>query len=169
MLCSSKQFKAGAFPGKGAQVVLFISQADGSARRARRGQGVMRPRGGGCSFCPERCRRGGSCPGWAEDDMRREEWSGRQGRGGERRRRWLASSVRVDLLIYSFSCTLRKHLLRAHCLAGSVLNAGVSRMTPVQFLPSTRSQFGGGGRARIDMETNNYSLWNKWEVIIETA
>ena len=96
-----------------------------------------------------------------------EERSGRQGRGGEGRR-WLASSARVDLLIYSFCCTLRKHLLRAHCLAGSVLNAGVSRMTTVQFLPSTRSQFGGGG-GRIDVETNNYSSWNKWEVIIEAA
>lgn len=32
------------------QVVLFISQADGSARRARRGQGVMRPRGGDAAF-----------------------------------------------------------------------------------------------------------------------
>ena len=86
--------------------------------------------------------------------MRREEWSGRQGRGGERRRRWLASSARVDLLIYSFSCTLRKHLLRAHCLAGSVLNAGVSRMTTVQFLPSTRSQFGGGGGEGEDRHGN---------------
>ena len=97
----------------------------------------------------------------------RKEWRGRQGRGGERRRRWLASNARVDLFIYSFSCTLKKHLLRAHCLAGSVLNAGVSRMTTVQCLPSTCSQFGGGGR--IDVETNDYSSWNKWEVIIEAA
>ena len=53
VLYSSKQFKAGAFPGKGTQVVLFMSQADGWARRARRGQGVLRPRAGGSSFCPE--------------------------------------------------------------------------------------------------------------------
>ena len=38
MLCSSKQFKAGAFPGKGTQVVLFISQVDGWSRKARRGR-----------------------------------------------------------------------------------------------------------------------------------
>lgn len=81
--------------------------------------------------------------------------------------RWLASNAIVDLFIYSFSYTLNKHLLRAHCMAGSVLNAGDSRMTPVQILPSTCSQSGEGGRLYV--ETNNYSSWNKWEVIIEAA
>lgn len=78
-----------------------------------------------------------------------------EGRGGEGKRWWLA---RVDLFILFIQLYSQQTFTES-----SVLNTRDFRMTLVQFLPSTCTQCGGGGR--IYVKTSNYSSWSKWELI----